>query len=349
MGKYDKPDNQIEGQMTLEDIYKPPERMFAVSRIFARARKEMSLPEQKTFVYALSELKFKEVATTNVVRLDKKVLARIIGLNSNTDHLSGELYNSIKDLPKHSYIQIDEKDIDLQSSGFLVSSVTRFKNVIRLRLNEEYMGLFTGLSTEYITMWSADIFQMKSKRTVQFYEYLRQITDDREEINTVLLGVKAIKEMFSMPLNGEGSYIKSNGHFNRAEFEKKVIQSLCDDLKGCRMINLVVQPDGKMYEKVKQGNRVMGYRFFWTFTSHPAIATAAEVKELQDRVDKNPVVLKVAKDIVSGKPKPEKEKPEKKPTGTKFTNYPEREYTQDHYADLERQQIRAILDELDKK
>ena len=245
MGKYDKPDDQIDGQMTLEDIYKPPERLFAVSRIFARARKEMSLPEQKTFVYALSEMKFKEKAVTNVVKLDKKVLARIIGLKSDTDHLSGELYNSIKNLPKHSYIQIDEKDIDLQSSGFLVSSVTRFKNVVRLRLNEEYMGLFTGLSTEYITMWSADIFQMKSKRTVQFYEYLRQITDDREEINTVLLGVKAIKEMFSIPLNGDGSYIKSNGHFNRAEFEKKVVQSLCDDLKGCRMINLVVQPDGK--------------------------------------------------------------------------------------------------------
>lgn len=47
-------DGQIEGQMTLDDMFEPPERMVAVSQKFARARKEMTLAEQKTFVYALS-------------------------------------------------------------------------------------------------------------------------------------------------------------------------------------------------------------------------------------------------------------------------------------------------------
>ena len=74
--------------------------------------------------------------------------------------------------------------------------------------------------------------------------------------------------------------MRESGSFNRSEFEKKVIQPLCDDLKNCKMIHLIVQSDGKLYEKVKQGNRVAGYRFYWTFTSHPAIASPAAVQQI---------------------------------------------------------------------
>lgn len=66
------------------------------------------------------------------------------------------------------------------------------------------------------------------------------------------------------------------------------------------MINLVIQPDGKYYEKVKSGNRVVGYRFYWTFSSHPAVASAEEVRQIQQRADKNPRVLKIAKDLLEG-------------------------------------------------
>lgn len=299
-------DDQIEGQMSLEDLFKPPKRLFAVSRIFARARKSMNLAEQKTFVYALSELRFTEEAKTDCVRLDKKTLANILGIHSDPDHLSVKLFEAIKELPAHSYIQINEKDIGLQSNGFIVTAVTRFKNTVRVRFNSEYMGLFTGLSANYITMWSSDIFQMNSKRSVQFYEYLRQETDTREEVNSIGLGVKALKELFGIPKDGEGSYIREKGGFDRANFEKKVIQPLCDDLKNCKMIKLVMQSDGKMYEKVKAGNRVRGYRFYWTFSGSPA----AEIENKKPR---------------------KSQKPQKKST---FTDFSQREYD---YNDLERQ------------
>ena len=306
MGYNDRPDGAIEGQMSLEDIFLPPQRLVAVSRIFARARKNMTLAEQKTFVYALSELRFSEEAKSEYVKLDKKLLANILGYNaSDAEHLSVNLYNAIKELPQHSFLDIAERDIGLYSCGFFVTSVTRFKNVLRLRFNGEYLSLFTGLSTDYITMWSADIFQMQSRRSVQFYEYLRQITDSRKDVNDVLLGIRALKEMFEIPESGKGSYMrsaseKSKGGFDRANFEKFVIMPLCDDLKNCRMINLILQDDGLPYEKVKRGNRVIGYRFHWAYTAHPAIATAEEVHELQERVDKNPQILKAARDIVTG-------------------------------------------------
>ena len=329
MGRNDQLDGEISGQMSIEDIFRPPERLFAVSRIFARARKEMSLAEQKTFVYALSEMKFTEKAESQYIKLDKKVLAGILGINSDADHLSVDLYDKIRELPKHSYIEINEMELDFQSSGFVITSLTRFKNVIRLKFNDEYLGFFTGLSENYITMWSADIFGMQSKRSVQFYEYLRQCTDTRESVNDVALGIKALKEMFGIPKDGEGSYMRSGGHFNRAAFEQRVIDPLCADIAKCKMITLIMQPDGKYYEKVKRGNRVLGYRFHWTFSAYPKVAGAAEVKQLQERVDKNPQVLKVAKDIVKGE-----KKKETQPRKTRFHNFQERH---NDYDAIERQ------------
>lgn len=300
MSKYDKGDSQIDGQMSLEHLYEPEAKLFGVHRIFARARKEMSLSEQKVFVAALSQLKFTEEADSNYVRLDKKTLANIVGIHSDSDHLSVDLFDNIKNLTAHSRIEIRERDLDFYASGFIITSVVSFKNFIRIRFNDDFLPMFTNLSRDYITMWNFDIFKMSSIRTVQFYEYLRQITDSRQQVNDVLMGVRAFKELFGIP---ENAYMREKGGFDRANFEKYVIDPLCEDMKHCRMINLLVQPDGKYYVKERQGNRVDGYRFYWTFSAHPGVATANEVKQLQERVDKDPEVLKIAKDILKGERK----------------------------------------------
>lgn len=322
MSKHDKSDMQIEDQMSIYDLFQPPERLIAVSRIFARAKKGMSLAEKKTFAYALAEIKFTEPAKTNYVRLDKKTLAEILGIHSDPDHLSVDLFDNIRDLPTHSHIRIAQKDLDLYADGFVVTSVVSFKNIVRIRFNDDFLPLFTDLSTNYITLWSQDIFSMRSKRSVQFYEYLRQITDTRQETNDVLLGIKALKEMFEIPKTGKGSYMREKGGFDRINFERYVINPLCEDLRNCRMIQLLVQPDGKYYVKVKRGKYVEGYRFYWTYTSHPSVATAEEVHELQQRIDKDPKILKVAKDIIEGE-KRTKKRVKKENT---FNNFEQRNY-----------------------
>lgn len=322
MGKYDESDLQIEGQMTLDAWLNPEERLIAVSKIFARARKQMTLAEQKTLVYALTQMKFTEKAEGLSVKLDKKALARILGINSDSNHLSVDIYESIETMPQHSYININERDLDLQSNGYVITAVTRLKNAVRIRFNEEYIGLFTGLSANYITMWSSDIFMMSSIRTVRFYEYLRQHMDTRDGSHNALVGVRAFKELFDIPKEGKGSYVRDNSGFNRVQFEKRVIDPLCEDMQHCKMIKLIMQPDGKFYVKEKRGNRVEGYRFFWDFSARPGIAAADEVKKIQERVDADPRVLKVAKDLVNGEKKP-------KTAG----NFEQRSY---NFAELER-------------
>lgn len=329
MSMKDSFDREIEGQMDISDLYNPDERLIAVSRIFARARKEMSLAEQKTFVYALSELKFKENPKTSFVYLDKKKLAAITGINTDSNHLSFDLNKQIKELPIHSFIEISKEDKELFDSGTVITRVTMLKNRVRIKFEEEYLQLFTGLSANYITMWTGDIFKMTTKRAVQLYEYLRQNTDTRKQENDIGLGVKSLKEILNIPKEGKGSYIRGKDGFDRANFERYVIDPLCADIAKCKMITLIMQPDGKYYEKVKRGNRVLGYRFHWTFSAYPKVASAAEVKQLQERVDKNPQVLKVAKDIVKGE-----KKKETQPRKTRFHNFQERH---NDYDAIERQ------------
>jgi len=315
---------ECEGQLTLWDL-EIPEGLFAVSNIFARAKKEMSLPEYKAFVYTLANLKFTE-ENGNKVLLDKKTLAKIVGINSDTDHLSQDLWRSVGELPKHSFVDFRDKDLDIYVSGVIITSVRMYKNRVAIKIDEDYMPLFSKLESQYITMWSGDIYSMTSERSIEFYEQLRLNTNTKENISHADVGIKYFKDLFNIPKEGKGSYMREKGGFDRNNFERKVIEPLCEDLAKCKMISLVVQPNGKYYEKVKKNGRVVAYHFDWTFTSHPRVASASEVKQIQDRIDKNPQVLKVAKDILEG---------EKKPKKNSFNNYEQRHYTADELSELE--------------
>ena len=288
-------------QLSLEEYFEGDVKpnLFAVSRIFAEARKQMTVSEHKTLVYALSQIKWQEKCP-DTLYLDKKELAKVVGINSDIDHLSADLNRSIGEMPKHSFLRFSDKDKGMYLNGNFVRTVAMFKNVVRIRLEEEFLGLFGNLETNFITMWSEDIFRMKTERAVLFYELLRDNSDSRFPVNEGTVSVKKFKEMFNIPKDGRGSYVTSDGRFARTHFEKYVIDPLCEELTNTKMIRLVLQPDGKYYEKVKRGGRVIAYRFFWTVSLRPAVASAEEVKQIQERVDKDPQVLKTAKDILTG-------------------------------------------------
>ena len=257
-------------QMTIEELYeveiKP--NLFAVSRIFAEAHKQMNLAEYKVFTLGLSRIDWTQPCP-DTIYFDKKELASVIGIQSDIDHLSQDLKRAIGQMPRHSFIEFDEKGKDFYVSGNFVRTIAMFKNVVRLKIEDEFLGLFGNLDakkevSKYITMWSEDIFRMKSERAVLFYELLRDNSDTREAINSGTVGIKKFKEMFDIPKDGKGSYMREKGGFNRTEFERKVIDPLCDELSKTEMITLILTPEGKYYEKIKNGNRVIAYKFYWT-------------------------------------------------------------------------------------
>ena len=340
-------DNDFDVELTGSDDLTPPACMIAVSNVFAHARKQMSLAEQKTFALALTKVRWTKGAEdqTPVVYLDKKILARILGYTSDSTDLSQNLWSAIHGLARHSYIEIAERDKQGgYESGMIITRITMEKKSpnVRIKFEDEYFPLFTGLNANYITLWSADIFGMTHKRSVQFYELLRQMSyakyHVRKNIFSHVWGVKALKELLDIPKEGRGSYMRENGGFDRSNFEKRVLNPICRNLVKCRMIQLVVRPDGNFYEKVKKSTRVVGYRFYWTLSNRPAVADAGEVKEIADRVDKDPQILKITKDIINGK----KRKGNQHDKGS-FFHFEQRNYD---YEELERQLLQIADDSL---
>ena len=277
-----------------------PEQIIGVSKVFASAKKQMSIAEYKTLVFALTNFRFKD-ENNHYVWIDKKELANALDIHSDTDHLSQDVFDNIRELPKHSFIEIRDVGRGIFDSGCIVTRVTSLKNQFRIKFDDEYLKLFSNLKDgEYVTLWSSDILSMQSSRSIDFYEFLRLHTDTRDEVNRGVISIKALKEMFDIPKDGPGSYMRDKGGFDRANFEKKVIDPLFEDLAKCKMIIPVKLENGKYYEKLKKNGRVIGYEFFWNYAAYPKVANEIEVKRLQERVDKNPEILKVAKDIVKG-------------------------------------------------
>lgn len=329
-------DYECEGQMCIEDLFieDTPESIFAVSKIFARARKQMNLSELKAFTYALANFKFTE-SNPNRIKLDKKKLASVIGVKCDNKHLTDVLKRSIGNLSAHSFVEFYDKDKEFYENGFIINKVRTYKDNVWFTFDEEYIKLFSGLQRDYITMWSGDIFQMKSERSVIFYEHLR-LNSDTRIVNKKGFGIKALKEMFGIPKNGKGSYMRENGGFNRTEFEHRVIDRLCDDLSKCKMIQLVLNEDGKYYKKLKKGNKVLGYEFSWVISDRPEIADATRMFETRTEIEKDPQILKVASDIVKGR-KNKKNNPKSNVTkNNSFNNFEQR--------DTDYSQIESMLD-----
>lgn len=323
---------ECEGQMSIFDYYDIdlPEEVVAVSDVFARARKQMTITELKAFTYALTKIRWNEKNNSNIIFLDKKQLAEAIGLKSDPNHLSQDIKRSLEKLIEHSSIEISVEDKGFWESGRLITNIRMLKDMVRITFYDEYMPLFEGLENNYITLWSRDIFGMRSERSVTFYEELRESTNRQirqymAKTNSSAYpdsfqagyGIKPLKEMFGIPKEGKGSYMRKDGHFDRRAFEQRVIEPLCEDLRKSQMITLIAQPDGKFYEKVKQGSKVLGYRFYWNFSKNPRVASAEVLDSVKYKLEKNPEIEKVAIDLIKGKPKKKK---------NSFNNFSQRDY-----------------------
>ena len=305
------------------EMLRSPEGMIAVSKIYARALKKMSLAETKTFAMALTQIQWTKSPSeqSNVVFLDKKVLAEKLNYKSNPTDLSQNLWQQIKHLHDHSNIEIAERDRGLYSNGSVIATINMHKRCpfIRVKFEEDFFPLFTGLDSNYITFWSDDIYTMTTKRSVVFYEQLRQISYGKYEVSNRiyghLWGIKALKELFDIPENGKGSYMRENDGFDRKNFERYVLDPICKDLANCKMIQLIPLNGSKenekkkiFYEKVKSGNRVLGYQFYWVYTSRPGIASAITIQKALQDIEKDPRILKIAIDVAEGKKNPSKKK-----------------------------------------
>lgn len=333
--------SDYEGQMSIFDYFEQPEEnnsLIAVSKIFAAAKKQMNLAEWKTFVFALTKIKWngdnqnnnaiesidnRDNLVNRAVVLDRKEVAEKIGIKSDDNHISGDLKRAIGEIHKHSELRFANTK-EFANGFFITNIICNKKNQVILVFNGMYLPLFQELDKDkkYITMWAEDLFSMNSERSIIFYEELRLHSDTRKE-NSKIYGIKELKNLFSMK---ESDYMRKDNHFDRTAFEKRIIEPLCEDMKKCSMINLSANEDGKLYKKVKSKGKVLGYEFQWTISTHPRVATADEVNQ----INQDPRTLKVAKDILKGNKKPTKKKAK-----NNFNNFEQEQYTKQDFKELE--------------
>ena len=97
-----------------EDI---PEEMVGMSKVFARAKKRMSLNEFKTFIYCLCQMHWTEPEMPKTVCLDKITLARILKMSVDLVNLARTLRLKFGDLVVHSIIKYESNDSKKRSKG----------------------------------------------------------------------------------------------------------------------------------------------------------------------------------------------------------------------------------------
>ncbi len=280
-------------QMTIEECFQVEVKpnLFGVSTIFAEARRNMTVSEYKAFTLALSHHDWTQPCP-DTLYLDKDEVIKAVGIDTDIDHESYDLMRSIGDMPRNSFLKFADKDKDLYVNGCFVITIASFRKRIRIRLNPDYLGLFgclDGKERRYITMWSGDIMRLKTERAILFYELLRENSDTQQVMNTGTVSIRKFKEMFNIPEKGKGSYTRNDEkhHFNRPEFEKRVIDPVCEELAKTEMITLMLTPDGKYYEKEKKGGRVTAYRFWWTLKD-PKEQSQIEEKEDVPEIAESP-------------------------------------------------------------
>lgn len=281
-----------------------PDQAVGVSKVFARAKKKMSLGEFKAFVYCLCRVRWTEPEMPKTVCLDKKMLAKILRVSSNPEHIARNLRMQIGNLVENSIIEFASADKKEWEKGALITRVSvRKDRIVIISFNHDYAGLFCNLQKDFILLWSKDIFQMQAERSVILYEYLRLHCDTRVT-NRRVFTIDQIREIFDIPLSGTGSYVRKDGRFDRHAFETKVLDPVCEDLKKCRMVQLVLQEDKngdlKPYRRVKSGRTLKGYELAWDVTDRPGISDAHESQETQRQIEKNPKILKIARDAARG-------------------------------------------------
>lgn len=300
--------------------------LVAFSKSLARAKKDMGFYGRKMFFCVLEKISW-NAENSNIVELDKKEVIEKLGIKTDANHRSKILRDVSSEL-RHCEIKFNGEDKENWEDGWLITTVQSTRSKLAITINSEYMPLLQNLgkNRDYITLWANDVYMFQSDRSYILYEYFRLHSDTRKT-NTVTLSTKQIKELFDIPQNAYMHHDKKKNvdTFDRANFEKKVIDVVCEDLSKTQMIGLCLDKNTKkFYRKKKNGRIVAGYEFTFTINNAPALGNAKEIIDIETDHE----IIKIAKDIKKNRAKESfiKSKNQEKKSKNKFNEFEQNKY-----------------------
>lgn len=322
--------------------------LIAISNTLARAKDGMTMQEKKLMAIYLSKLEWKNLNNSREIWVEKSEIIKLLGSSIDYTDQSAYLRKLAQGMVHHSELHFQGEDVNEWEDIPLFTNRKSTKGLLMIKLNEDAMKLLEGLKCEYITLFLKDILMFDSNidgsRAFTLYEFLRLHSDTRR-MNTRLLTTKEIKELFDIPKDGKGSYMhydakKGKDVFDRHNFEKRVLDPVVAMLDRCDHVvlhNYGKDEKGKtiLYKKLKKNGIIQGYEFTYTINKYPNAIKKQTILDVQAK----PELLKVAQNVVDAK------KTGSSKQKNSFNDYPQRNYSEEQYDDLEQRLLAAAFRE----
>lgn len=308
--------------------------LIAISKTLAKARDGMSMQEKKLCAIYLSKLEWKNIKNDREIWIDKREITDLLGSDVSSENRSTYLRRLSKSMVSHSDLKFNTEDGWRDTPLFTDRAYKR--NKLMIRLNESVMELLEGLQGEYITLYLSDILNFESnengRRAYTLYQYLRLHSDTRQT-NHRIISTKEFKKMWDI---SEDAYMHMDNKrgkeiFDRANFEKRVINPVLEMLEKCEHVvlhNYGKDSKGKniLFRKVKKCGQVQGYELTYSINKLPHKIKRETIVDIQDK----PEVLKVAQDIIE-----HKKKSGSSESAKNYNSYEQRKYTKEQLEELE--------------
>lgn len=287
--------------------------MIAVGDEILRATLDMdSLPARKLLCYALSHIQWNGEKNDNIIVLNKHEALEAMGIPWESNRQKNVIKDMCDYLNDHTKIEFNGKDKDKWESGRIVAYAwsldsRKFAIEIPTKMMDHFEKLGPDYGHHFFTLYLADIIGFSNDatgaRALSLYKLARQQVRP-DSITRIYLTTRQIKELFGIPKDGKGSYMRdeAKGGFDRSKFEARVLDPVCKELRACKHIRLELDEDArrdKVYGKVKSNGYIAGYVFSFTYDEHPArIYTDTKINEITDALKKDPRLAKIAEDVI---------------------------------------------------
>lgn len=238
------------------------DRLVAMANTLARRQVKWSVLERKLFYLTISQLRFTLSNNPTKVILKKKDIYKKLGMTGTT-YTGGYLREQFKQMRLKSEVSWeDENDPEeIWEDGFLITHTKSTKHEIYVTLNENFLPLLENLSERYTMLLLDDLVSFDSKHTIVLYQNLRRIYHTKYLWNEKDFTTKQLKDMLGLT---DEDYVKSNGKFDRFNFEKKTIQTAVDEInEKSDMMHI------QKWWKVKQDGKVHRYVFRYACKHKP--------------------------------------------------------------------------------
>lgn len=232
-------------------------QIIAMSNTLAEKSTRFNAAQQRLFYISLAALK-RGINANNEVEIDKEELFEYLHITNS--HRHADLRKSVVKLMQSSFVQFgtDEEFCD----GFLIVRARTTRKKVYIGFDAYFLPLIQELADNYVRLLDDDVISFNSKFSMMLYQNL--LKDKWMLTSPDFYGIpystKKLKAIFGMSKDDYMSTKKGKPSFNRTLFERRTIDIAVEEIneKSKCIVNL-------RYEKIKKGNRIMAYDFYFDY------------------------------------------------------------------------------------